>query len=104
MSAQQYRINTQKRGNNNYLSGNSDMAIKRNIGRRDLGIRLCISLILIYFGFINETLIDDQIARLILGIFGSISLLIASIGFCPFYPLIGYSSTCQRKNRHHRQP
>jgi len=79
------------------------MAIKRNIGRRDLGIRLCISLILIYFGFINETLIDDQIARLMLGIFGSISLLIAIIGFCPFYPLIGYNSTCQHKDKPHRQ-
>ncbi len=79
------------------------MAIKRNIGRRDLGIRLCISLILIYFGFINETLIDDQIARLMLGIFGSISLLIAIIGFCPFYPLIGFNSACERKNKPQKQ-
>ncbi len=77
------------------------MTIKRNIGRRDLGIRLCISLVLIYFAFINESLIDDQIARLILGVFGSISLLIAIIGFCPFYPLIGYNSTCRRKNESH---
>ncbi len=76
------------------------MRIKRNIGWLDLGIRLCISLVMIYLGFIDETLIDDQVARLMLGIFGCLSLLIAIIGFCPFYVLIG-RNTHQHKGEPH---
>jgi len=77
------------------------MAIKRNIGFIDFGIRLCVSLIMLYFGFINESLINDQVARLTLGIFGGLSLLIAAVGFCPFYLLIGYTSCPQKDDEHH---
>jgi len=69
------------------------MGIKRNIGLLDMLIRLSISLVMIYFGFIDENLINDQVARLILGIFGCLSLLVVLLGYCPFYSLIGFNSS-----------
>ncbi len=74
------------------------MGIKRNIGWLDMFIRLAISLLMIYFGFVDKNLIDDQVARLILGVFGSLSLLVALVRNCPFYSLIGYNSSCKPKN------
>ena len=73
------------------------MKIQRNIGWLDFAIRICVSLIMIYVGFINETLIDDETARMMLGIFGCLSLVIAIIGFCPVYTLTGFN-TCKRKH------
>ncbi|VAX12082.1 hypothetical protein MNBD_GAMMA24-305 [hydrothermal vent metagenome] len=73
------------------------MGIKRNIGWLDFAIRVCVSLVMIYFGFINESLVNDEIARLMLGIFGCLSLLIAIVGFCPVYVLTGFN-TCKHKH------
>lgn len=73
------------------------MGIKQNIGMLDMLVRLVVSLLMIYFGFIDESVIDDQVARLILGIFGSLSLLVAIVRNCPFYSLIGFNSSCKAK-------
>lgn len=73
------------------------MGTKRNIGWVDMLFRIILSLIMIYFGFIDNSVIDDEVARMMLGIIGSISMLIALIGICPFYLLIGYN-TCKHKH------
>ena len=75
------------------------MGIKRNIGLVDMLIRLSVSLVMIYFGFIDENLINDQVARLILGIFGCLSLLVAIVGYCPLYSLIGYTSNSSKAKK-----
>ncbi len=72
------------------------MGTMRNIGRLDMLIRIVLSLVMIYFGFIND-LIEDNIARIMLGVIGVTSLFIALIGICPFYILIGYNT---RKHKH----
>ncbi len=71
------------------------MRIKRNIGLVDALIRTSISLVMLYLGFIDETVIRDETARLMLGTIGCLSLLVAIIGNCPFYTLIGFSSCKQ---------
>jgi Inner membrane protein YgaP-like, transmembrane domain len=73
------------------------MTIKRNVGLPDKFLRLGAGLVMVYFGFIDETAIPDQVAAMSLGIFGSIFLLTAIFSFCPLYNLIGIS-TCTDKN------
>ncbi len=73
------------------------MGRRRNIGLVDMLIRIFIGLLMIYFGFIDNSFIEDKIASTMLGAIGSLSVLVALIGYCPFYTLIGYNS-CGHKN------
>lgn len=74
------------------------MHINCNIGGFDRFLRIGISLLMIYLGFFNDAIISDNTAGTILGIFGSASMLIALIGFCPFYALIGFN-TCHKEHK-----
>ena len=73
------------------------MAIKRNVGLADRILRLGAGLTMVYFGFIDNSVIPDQIAAILLGVFGSIFLLTAIFSTCPFYNLIGIN-TCTGNN------
>ena len=69
------------------------MAIKRNVGLVDRILRLGGGLTMVYFGFIDSSAIPDQVAAILLGVFGSIFLLTAIFSSCPFYNLIGINTS-----------
>ena len=74
------------------------MKFERNLGVIDRVLRAGISLAMVYFGFFGNYLITDHIAGLILGVMGVGSLIIAIIGYCPLYGLIGFSTYTPRAN------
>ena len=74
------------------------MAIKKNVGLADRILRLGAGLMMIYFGFINATIIPDQIAALLLGLLGVIFLLTAVFSVCPFYNVIGINTCSDHKH------
>lgn len=73
------------------------MALQCNIGGIDRILRVGISLLMIYFGFINDTIIADQVASTILGTLGLASMFVAAIGICPLYFIIGFN-TCSSED------
>lgn len=74
------------------------MTIKKNVGFTDRILRLGAGLTMVYFGFIDHSAIPDQIAAILLGVFGSIFLLTAIFSTCPFYNLVGINTTTDNKN------
>lgn len=72
--------------------------MKRNVGRLDQILRVGISLVLIYIGFIDKEFITDPLSSSIIGIVGVLSLVVALLRFCPLYVVTGIS-TCNRKNQ-----
>jgi hypothetical protein len=74
--------------------GDTAMTFKfgRNLGMTDRILRGGIGIAMIYFGFFSKYLITDYLAGLILGSMGIGMLLIAVIGYCPLYGLIGFST------------
>jgi hypothetical protein len=68
------------------------MKFERNLGAFDRILRSGISLAMIYFGFFSNYLITDHLAGLVLGAMGVGSLVVALIGYCPLYGLIGFST------------
>ena len=71
--------------------------MKRNIGRLDQILRIGISLVLIYIGFVDKELITDSLSSNIIGVIGVLSLIVALARFCPLYVITGIS-TCNRKD------
>ena len=63
--------------------------MKANVGRRDQIIRIAISLVFIYIGFIDKELIYDPLSSDIVGVFGVIFLVVAVSRFCPLYVITG---------------
>ncbi len=72
--------------------GKNSMNIKRNIGGIDRVLRIGIGISMIYFGFISDYIITDAVAGSIFGMFGSVMLVIAVVGNCPFYSVIGFTT------------
>ena len=72
-----------------------NLLISKNIGRIDQLIRLGISLSMIYFGFFDLSLIQDKFSATIVGIFGSMNLIVALIQFCPLYAVVGINTYCK---------
>jgi len=72
------------------------MTIERNIGTFDRVLRLGISGAMVYFGFFSNYLLSDHLAAMALGIFGSANVVVALIGFCPLYVLIGINTYARR--------
>ena len=68
---------------------------KKNIGRLDQIIRTGISLLLIYVGFIDQSIINDPFSSMILGIIGCMSLFVAIIQVCPLYSACGIDTNVQ---------
>lgn len=71
--------------------------MKANVGRLDQMLRISVSLIFIYLGFIDEKIIHDPLSSNILGIIGILFLIVALIRFCPLYTLTGIN-TCHKKS------
>ena len=68
--------------------------MKINVGRLDQVLRVGISLILIYVGFIDSSLIEDSLSSNIIGTIGVLNLIVALSRFCPLYVIAGIN-TCQ---------
>lgn len=64
----------------------------RNVGRLDQILRLGISLILIYLGFVDELLISDPLSSSILGAIGILNAIVALAQHCPVYSLAGINT------------
>jgi hypothetical protein len=65
----------------------------KNIGTLDQVLRLGISGMMIYFGFLDTQLIADTFSAHVVGVLGAMNAIVAVIRFCPLYALAGIS-TC----------
>jgi len=74
------------------------MKIKQNLGLVDRIFRIGISSFMAYLGFFEQAIVTDEIAKIILSVFGTGILISAIIGNCPLYEVIGLS-TC-KSNQH----
>jgi len=72
--------------------------MKTNVGRLDQILRISISLIFIYIGFIDEEIIHDTFSSNIIGTIGIIFIIVALVRFCPLYTLAGIN-TCHKKSQ-----
>jgi hypothetical protein len=70
------------------------VALTRNLHGIDIAVRTVIGLALVYVGFMDTGLIDNPVARGLLGAFGVLNLVAASLRHCPLYHLAGFS-TCR---------
>lgn len=70
--------------------------MKKNIGRLDQVLRMGISLILIYIGFIDEAFISDSLSSNIIGGGGVVFFVVALVRTCPLYAITGIN-TCHTK-------
>jgi len=68
----------------------------KNMSRIDQVLRLGISLVLIYVGFIDQEIIDDSFISIIVGIIGIVNLFSALTRFCPLYFVSGIN-TCHKE-------
>jgi hypothetical protein len=68
-----------------------------NVGTLDRILRFGIGAVFVYLGFFDRTFINDQLASILLGVFGVVFIVVASFAYCPFYSLIDFS-TVREKN------
>jgi len=73
------------------------IALQRNMGRVDQLIRLTIGLIFIYLGFIDQSIIGDQLYAVMIGIFGIVNIGSSFLRFCPFYLMAGLNTMPKAK-------
>lgn len=66
--------------------------LKRNLGRLDQVLRLGIGAALVYVGFIDTTHIGDSVIAGMVGAFGVLNLVVATIAWCPVYQIAGIST------------
>lgn len=66
---------------------------KRNMGSIDRAIRIVTGLAMMYFGFIDQSVIGNLTINIIVGIFGIVSIVFAYMAFCPIYSLGNISTT-----------
>jgi len=71
--------------------------VRRNMGTIDRIIRVITGLVMMYLGFIDQSIIGNTTIAIIVGIFGIISIAFAYIAFCPIYTL-GNVSTAATSN------
>jgi hypothetical protein len=72
------------------------MMFKRNIGFIDRILRTGIGLGMMYVGFLGQHLVADYVTRMVIGGMGVFMIVIAIIGICPMYALIGFSTHSQK--------
>ncbi len=70
------------------------MAFEKNIGVLDMVLRIGLSVIAIYAGFISQGIITDGLSATIIGALGAMNLVVALLRFCPLYALVGIN-TCK---------
>lgn len=73
----------------------------RNLNNLDRCIRLLLSAVLIYLGFISPEIINDEVINLSIGIYGIINLISTAVGICPFYMMAGVSTYKKAPQKNH---
>ncbi|MDH5485657.1 MAG: DUF2892 domain-containing protein [Gammaproteobacteria bacterium] len=68
------------------------MNFEKNVGRLDAVLRTGLGAGMGYVGLIDTGLIDDQVAAIILGVFGIVIFSSGIFRRCPLYSLIGFNS------------
>ena len=71
--------------------------VRKNMGQIDRLIRTVTGLAMMYFGFVDQSIIDDLTINLIVGVFGIVSIAFAYIAFCPIYTF-GNISTAKKSS------
>ena len=66
--------------------------MKKNMCTLDRIIRVFLSLGCLYLGFVDPSIIGDQLLATLIGIFGAFNLLVIAIGVCPVYYMAGIST------------
>lgn len=64
----------------------------RNIGGLDRVLRSVVTVIMIYYGFVDTALIGQTLISTLVGIFGVINGIVTLVGVCPAYTLAGIST------------
>jgi len=67
--------------------------VTRNVGTVDRVLRSGISMAMLYFGFMENALVTDPVARGILAVMGVFFFVVVLLGHCPLYVLVGIN-TC----------
>lgn len=87
--------------NDSVILGESDILIlkienlfmlKRNLHNIDRIIRVVLGLGLVYVGFIEPSVIGNDIAAILLGLFGVVNIGAGLVAHCPVYNLAGIST------------
>ena len=68
------------------------MKIKNNMSWLDRFIRVFLSGVCIYIGFVDNSLINDPLLSDMVGGFGAFNLLVIAVGICPVYYLAGINT------------
>ena len=68
------------------------MNLNQNVGRLDQLLRSGIALFLVYIGFIDTSLLGDNVTATLVGIFGVLNMIAAVLGWCPVYQLAGINT------------
>ena len=72
--------------------------MKKNMGGIDRTLRILVAGALFYFGLLDTSLVDNQVARYIMLAFGGMNLLTAVLAFCPMYTLANLSTVSSSTN------
>jgi len=70
---------------------------KRNLHNLDRLARVIIGIGCIYVGFVDTSIISNNVVSMLVGIFGVVNIFAAAISHCPVYNLVGLS-TCSTKS------
>jgi len=68
------------------------MSLRRNMAVVDQLFRMTLGVALIYVGFVDTSLISNQLVNYLLGTFGSVNIASALLAHCPLYALANLST------------
>ena len=68
------------------------ITFNKNLGRIDQILRLGISAVMIYLGFIDNSLVTDELTAVILGVAGIVMAFFSLVRSCPMYHLAGINT------------
>lgn len=75
------------------------MRFRRNLHAIDRIVRLLLGVGCCYIGFVNQTIIGNTVASVLVGLFGLINLFAGATAHCPIYGLTGLSTWRQSKRK-----
>lgn len=66
--------------------------LKRNLHAVDRTVRLAVGVVAIYLGFLDPSLIGNDLVATLLGVFGAINVFAFFTGYCPVYGITQFST------------
>ena len=74
-----------------------NLTFRKNLGRIDQILRLGIGAVMIYLGFVGNSLVTDRLTAMILGVAGIMMVFFSLVRSCPMYHLAGIN-TCRKED------